>query len=583
MAFKKNCRYLSLVSLFYIFNLLESYSMDIDEEEKGIVTKISNFSQLERRIQDNFNGFESKVQHETTQKDSLIKETEQGLEEKSKRLQVLVTNIDQQKNYINSLIDQIHVQVNERNRQSIPSELIVSLKKEISSIGVPYHNLGDTSSYHDYQKYQQPNPNGYTATKSSSYLQNICDQIESCAALIHNLVYQNSDSIWDRSGTILSKGENARNVLYSNSTSVHSTLKAYSGSWYQNLASKTNDGDNYVINMRNEAESIRSIVDSIKSQVSSIRSHASSLKSEIRSYESDSDSKISNNKSLMQAESWNRAKDYGDIILQKSLEKGRVRIVEVHQSAINLSQSRIERLIPIYFDKRDLSNSQSYHFKIEPIQQNVITIRQATTTINSASREINDISHQFLHIAKDQHKKININYGALVKKGTELEETAKGLSKEFLIMTQSLVVVVKDKKEQVKKLKKAENDLKDSFKQHEEFLVKSHEIHVSDLKEQKSELLKLKEEMIDDKLKIVKELEEENNDLRIRMSSYEKRIQEVSLKDQNELKIKMVDSMLEAMMSLLQVDISDIKNLNMSGPEFAQQCLIKIVQGKALV
>ena len=67
------------------------------------------------------------------------------------------------------------------------------------------------------------------------------------------------------------------------------------------------------------------------------------------------------------------------------------------------------------------------------------------------------------------------------------------------------------------------------------------------------------------------------------MSSYEKRIQEVSLKDQNELKIKMVDSMLEAMMSLLQVDISDIKNLNMSGPEFAQQCLIKIVQGKALV
>lgn len=550
-----------------------------DDEDKALAARFSQSSHLERRIKDTFTGFENKIKDETNQKNSILKETEQGIETKSRRLQELVNNIEQQKNYINTLIDQIQTQVNERNRQNIPNELIENLRREISSIGVPYNNLGDASSYHDYQRYQHPNPGGYSRTKSSSYLQNICDQIDTCATLVHNLVYQNSDSIWDRSGTIKSKSEDIKNYTYNWSDSCHKVSESVFCN-HDTIRRRANSADNRARNICTEVDAIRSAIDAIKSHIISIKDHASNLKNEIRSYETDSDSKIDNNKTLMQTESWNKAKDYGDIVLQKSLEKGRIRIVEVHQLAINLAQSRIDRIIPVYFDRRDLSNSQSYQFKIEPIQQNVSAIRQASITINSASREINDISRQVLYLAKNQHAKIDVNYGALVKKGTQLEETAKQLSKEFLTVSQSLVVVVKDKQQQVQTLIKAEKNLKESFKVHEKHLIESHDHHISDLKEQKNELIKIKNEMIDNKSKAVKELEEENKNLRSRMNEYEKKIQEIPLRDQNELKIKMVDSMLEAMMSLLQMDISDLKSKNISGPELAQQCLMKIIQNK---
>lgn len=156
-----------------------------DDEDKALAARFSQSSHLERRIKDTFTGFENKIKDETNQKNSILKETEQGIETKSRRLQELVNNIEQQKNYINTLIDQIQTQVNERNRQNIPNELIENLRREISSIGVPYNNLGDASSYHDYQRYQHPNPGGYSRTKSSSYLQNICDQIDTCATLVH--------------------------------------------------------------------------------------------------------------------------------------------------------------------------------------------------------------------------------------------------------------------------------------------------------------------------------------------------------------------------------------------------------------
>ena len=131
---KGNYRFIFLVSLFSFLNISESYGSlskenMLDDEEKGIIAKMPNFSQLEKRISDNFNGFENKVQDEIKQKNTFIKETEVGLEEKSNRLKILVKTIDQQSNKIFDSLDQIQIHINDKNRQNIPSEIVLILKK----------------------------------------------------------------------------------------------------------------------------------------------------------------------------------------------------------------------------------------------------------------------------------------------------------------------------------------------------------------------------------------------------------------------------------------------------------------------
>lgn len=553
-----------------------SQNKAINDESLAVVeNKISGilvtFDNIDKNVEESLKkqtfslgqSFIEKVETEKDKKANLVKETEDGIKQRTDNLRSVKGRITQQTGYISQEITNIASFLDDRTGTETSRALKSLLRTEISrTINGFTNTLGLPSTYRNLDRYRD-----YCLIKTSD-LESINENIVQYVKDTRDL-YIRLDNVWKKAEIIHQKIISARGPLYSSSDSVHTILKKEGGSWYLNLASKANDVDNFIISARDEASNIISDSHSIKSTINNLESNISKLKTTI----------------LEKKESHDIIEGYGDSLVQRVLDKSRTEESNLNTNVI----SNIDTSLDVYF----VTGGQ-YSDKMDSLKRNTDKIGGHVRNIDVFSAEIDTYATQIDDFTKNQTQKVGLHHDSLVNKGKEFDQNAqaiieknrevslgvmKGKTSEIIMAAKALSVMLSDKHDQVQSFKQQLGDRDKYFEGRENVLIGEHDKHVDDVKSSQKELLKEKDKMSSYKEKNLEKMETKNNQLELEIRQYQEKITALNLqisKMSNDS--QSVDASLKSMLMMMGVNMSELNDCNT--PKLAQKCFSKYLEVK---